>query len=88
MESTTTCPWCGQQAEPVLKTQRRANGTVKESEIQQFVKSRLSMHAYPKEIEFVDDVPRTPDGKLKRKALKRIEYERKGVPLPKQGRSP
>ena len=30
MESTITCPWCGQKAEPVLKTQRKANGTVKE----------------------------------------------------------
>ncbi|BBO77835.1 acetate--CoA ligase [Desulfosarcina widdelii] len=50
-------------------------------DIQEFVKSVLSFHEYPKEIEFVDDLPQTPDGKLKRKALKALEYERKGKKL-------
>ena len=50
-------------------------------EIQNFVKTRLSMHEYPKEIEFVYDLPETPDGKLKRKVLKKMEYERKGKKL-------
>ena len=48
------------------------------SEIQNFVKTRLSMHEYPKEIEFVEELPETPDGKLKRKVLKKREYEKKG----------
>jgi acetyl-CoA synthetase len=52
-------------------------------EIQQFVKSRLSLHEYPKEIEFADDLPETADGKLMRKVLKKMEYDRKGVPMPK-----
>ena len=47
------------------------------SEIQDFVKTRLSMHEYPKEIEFVGNLPETPDGKLKRKVLKQMEYERR-----------
>lgn len=51
-------------------------------EIQLFVKTHLSMHEYPKEIEFIDEIPETPDGKLKRKVLKQKEYEKKGVPLP------
>ncbi|MBK5102458.1 MAG: acyl-CoA synthetase, partial [Desulfobacteraceae bacterium] len=51
-------------------------------EIQLFVKTHLSMHEYPKEIEFIDEMPETPDGKLKRKILKQKEYEKKGVPLP------
>jgi acetyl-CoA synthetase len=51
-------------------------------EIQTFVKTHLSMHEYPKEIEFIDEVPETPDGKLKRKDLKRKEYEKKGIQLP------
>lgn len=46
-------------------------------ELKAFVKGRLSMHEYPKEIEFVDELPETPDGKLKRKVLKLMEYERK-----------
>ena len=51
------------------------------SQIQDFVKTRLSMHEYPKEIEFVNELPETPDGKLKRKVLKQMEYERKGKQL-------
>lgn len=47
------------------------------SEIQAFVKSRLSMHEYPKEIEFINELPETPDGKIRRKELKKMEYERK-----------
>lgn len=51
------------------------------SEIQGFVKTRLSMHEYPKEIEFIEKVPETPDGKLQRKVLKKMEYDRKGKKL-------
>ncbi|MDP2644505.1 MAG: AMP-binding protein [Desulfobacterales bacterium] len=43
--------------------------------IQDFVKAKLSKHEYPKEIEFIDELPKTPDGKIKRKVLK--ERERK-----------
>lgn len=46
-------------------------------EIQEFVKTRLSMHEYPKEIEFIDEIPETPDGKIKRKELKERERARK-----------
>ena len=49
------------------------------SDIQEFVKARLSMHEYPKEIEFVNKLPETPDGKLKRKVLRKREYQRKGM---------
>ena len=51
------------------------------AEIQNFVKTRLSMHEYPKEVEFMDELPETPDGKLKRKVLKKSEYEKKGKKL-------
>ena len=56
-----------------------SSGLIKQ--IQDFVKTRLSMHEYPKEIEFIDELPETPDGKLKRKELKRREYEKKGREL-------
>jgi acetyl-CoA synthetase len=45
-------------------------------EIQEFVKTRLSKHEYPREIEFVSELPRTPDGKVKRKELRAREYEK------------
>lgn len=46
-------------------------------EIQEFVKTRLSKHEYPREIEFIDELPKTPDGKIKRKELKQREKEKK-----------
>ena len=64
----------------VLNAGREANEELI-GEIQEFVKTRLSMHEYPKEIEFIEELPETPDGKLKRKVLKKKEYERKGKKL-------
>ena len=40
------------------------------SEIQNFIKDRLSQHEYPRVVAFVDKLPRTPAGKLNRKALR------------------
>lgn len=39
-------------------------------EIQQFIKKRLAAHAYPREIEFTKDVPKTRSGKIMRRLLK------------------
>ncbi|WP_069808162.1 AMP-binding protein [Vulcanisaeta thermophila] len=46
------------------------------ADIQNFVKSRLAAYAYPREIEFVNELPRTETGKLKRYELRRREIER------------
>jgi acetyl-CoA synthetase len=40
------------------------------SEIQDFVKTRLSAHEYPREIEFRDGLPMTVTGKIRRKDLR------------------
>lgn len=48
-------------------------------DIQEFVKTRLSKHEYPREIEFVKEIPSTPDGKIQRNALKKIERAKKGL---------
>jgi benzoate-CoA ligase family protein len=42
---------------------------VEETALQDFVRERLSPHKYPREVVFVDDLPKTPSGKLDRKAL-------------------
>ena len=42
-------------------------------ELRQYVKHRLSAHAYPREIEFVDELPKTPSGKLQRFMLRNRE---------------
>ncbi|HKB19889.1 MAG TPA: benzoate-CoA ligase family protein [Gaiellaceae bacterium] len=46
-----------------------ARQPVEERALQDFVRERLSPHKYPREIVFVDDLPKTPSGKLDRKAL-------------------
>lgn len=40
------------------------------SELQRWVKTRLSAHAYPREIEFLDELPKTPSGKVQRFLLR------------------
>jgi len=39
-------------------------------EIQELVRKRLSQHEYPRQIEFVAELPKTPAGKLNRKLLR------------------
>lgn len=50
-------------------------------ELQEHVRTRLSAHEYPREIEFVEAIPTTTTGKVKRAELRQLERERK------QGRS-
>jgi acetyl-CoA synthetase len=40
------------------------------SEIQQFAQQRLSRHEYPRQVEFVAELPKTPAGKVNRNALR------------------
>ena len=49
------------------------------AEIKDFVKSRLAAHEYPREIEFVDELPMTVTGKVKRGDLRKLEIERKNA---------
>ncbi len=49
-----------------------------EEEIKQFVKKRLAGHAYPREISFVDSLPKTRSGKIMRRVLKAREL---GLPV-------
>jgi len=44
-----------------------------EEEIKQFIKKKLAGHAYPREIEFVDSLPKTRSGKIARRILKAKE---------------
>ncbi|MFC3614917.1 AMP-binding protein [Lutimaribacter marinistellae] len=41
------------------------------AELQDYVKTRLSAHAYPRLIEFVSDLPKTPSGKIQRFLLRK-----------------
>lgn len=43
------------------------------AELQQYVKHRLAAHSYPREIEFLTELPKTPSGKLQRFILRNQE---------------
>jgi acetyl-CoA synthetase len=51
-------------------------------EIKSHVRERHSAYAYPREIEFVDDLPKTLTGKIRRVELRERERERKGADAP------
>ncbi len=48
-------------------------------DIQQHTKMVAAPYKYPREIEFVEELPKTQSGKIKRKELRELEKERKGV---------
>jgi len=66
----------GEVVKAFIKANRNPSEQLKE-EIQAFVKTNLSKHEYPREIEFLDELPKTPDGKVRRKELREEERMRK-----------
>ena len=46
-------------------------------ELQEYVRTRLSAHEYPRELEFIDALPTTTTGKVMRKQLRDMERQRK-----------
>jgi acetyl-CoA synthetase len=61
-------PVRGQVAKAYLVT--RESGAAIADDIQSFMKQKLSKHEYPRQIEFVAELPKTPAGKINRKALR------------------
>ena len=62
----------------VLKPDVSPSSALQE-EIANFVKTRLAAHEYPREIEFVKELPMTTTGKIMRRELRKMEMERKGI---------
>ncbi|MBN2065304.1 MAG: acyl-CoA synthetase [Candidatus Thermoplasmatota archaeon] len=56
---------------------KASDGLVKN--IQEHTKMIAAPYKYPREIEFVEELPKTQSGKIKRKQLRELEIERKGV---------
>ncbi len=48
----------------------RTGHTLQIEEIQDYLKTRLSRHEYPRAVTFVDALPKTPAGKINRKVLR------------------
>jgi acetyl-CoA synthetase len=59
----------------VLRAGRTADAALEE-EIRAFVKTRLSPHEYPRLIEFVDGLPMTATGKIRRGELRQREIDK------------
>src|SRR5918996_806976 len=51
-------------------------------EIKKHVRERHSAYAYPREVEFVDDLPKTLTGKIRRVELREAERKRKAAEAP------
>jgi acetyl-CoA synthetase len=49
------------------------------AELADFVKTRLAAHEYPREVEFVSELPLTTTGKIMRRELRRLDAERKAA---------
>ena len=56
------------------------------TELQQLVRTRLAPYEVPREIEFVDELPLTVTGKIRRGELRRLEIERGAAPVGGRGR--
>jgi acetyl-CoA synthetase len=54
----------------VLKDSAEAEQHVLAKELQQLVKSKFAAHAYPRQVHFVEQLPKTPSGKVQRFVLR------------------
>ena len=63
----------GQVVKAFVVTDRSPDPTLA-AELQNFVRTRLSQHEYPRIVAFVTELPKTPAGKVNRKALRDREH--------------
>ena len=61
----------------LLDNVKKSDDLIKD--IQTHTKGVAAPYKYPREIEFVDELPKTQSGKIKRKQLRELEIKRKGV---------
>jgi acetyl-CoA synthetase len=61
----------------IILAEGKAPSKALQQDIQQSVKQRLAAHEYPREIEFVDSLPMTTTGKIRRIELREREIARK-----------
>lgn len=63
-------PIRGQVVKAYIVSRQSPSDTLAE-EIQMFTRERLSAHEFPREVEFVKQLPKTPSGKVNRQALRK-----------------
>ena len=68
----------GQVVKAFVVAKRSGNDALTK-EIQELVRSKLSQHEYPRHVAFVPELPKTPAGKVHRKALRERELLQAGA---------
>lgn len=71
-------PLRGQSVKAFVVSKRQSD-SVFINEIQDLVRNRLSQHEYPRQIEFVTELPKTPAGKVHRKKLRERELSARSI---------
>lgn len=66
----------GQVVKAFVVSGGRAGGDSFRAELQAFARERLGRHEYPRQVEFVAELPKTPAGKVNRKVLREREASR------------
>jgi acetyl-CoA synthetase len=66
-------PVRGQVVKAFVVTADRAGDEALARALQDFTRARLSQHEYPRQVAFVAELPKTPAGKINRKALRDAE---------------
>ena len=69
----------GQVVKAFVVATRAGDGTFTR-EIQDLVRERLSQHEYPRLVAFVDELPKTPAGKVNRRVLRDRERQASASP--------
>jgi acyl-coenzyme A synthetase/AMP-(fatty) acid ligase len=69
--SVVECAVIGYEVDGLTRTRAFvvAGAPVTAVELQDFVRATLAPHKYPRDVQFVDELPRTANGKLDRRAL-------------------
>ena len=63
----------GEEGLTVARAYVVARGELDDAALRAFVRERLSGHKVPRLISFVDELPKTPSGKIDRRALREPE---------------
>ena len=68
----------GQVVKAFVVSGRGPDGGSFEAELQRFARDRLGQHEYPRQVELVAELPKTPAGKVNRMAIREREAARAG----------
>ena len=63
----------GESVKAFIVLNEKDKGTVTEEELIAWAKEKMAAYKYPREIEFIDELPQTSAGKLLRRLLKKEE---------------